>query len=407
MVAQEPEPLVSKLRTANENLVIASLLARDLQDRAEASNLRQNEFLAMLAHELRNPLAPIGLAAEMLGNLTSSHPEIPQIQELLVRQVSHMNRLLEDLLDASRVRTGKITLRSSPLLLAEIVEHAVEIARPSLLAHGQTLSIDLPQESVMVNGDPVRMSQVFSNLLLNASKYSRQTDTIALSARVRSNGLVAVSVKDKGVGIDPALQPFIFDLFTQATGTLDRSEGGLGIGLSMVRALVELHGGTVQVISEGLGRGSEFIVVLPTSNVAASALIVPALPRKAERPCRILLVEDSRDSNETLAYCLRWEGHTVSSAFDGPSGLAMAASGAYELVICDIGLPGMDGYQVIRQLKARDLKPVPVCIALSGYGQDEFRHRAARAGFDHYLVKPASLSAVRALIMQAFPVAAK
>lgn len=402
---KSPGNLVSKLRIANENLVIASLRAQDLQDRAEASNLRQNEFLSMLAHELRNPLAPLGMAAEMLNKLALAHAELPRIQQIIVRQVSHMDRLLGDLLDASRVRTGKIALKKTPLLLSDSIDHAVEIAQPSLLAHGQTVTLDLPAEAVVIDGDPVRMSQVFSNLLLNASKYSPQASSIALSARTRPNRTVAVSVKDQGVGIDPELQPFIFDLFTQASRTLDRAEGGLGIGLSMVRTLAEMHGGSVQVVSQGLGEGSEFIVVLPMSD-ALVPVAPPALDGQIARACRILLIEDNRDANETLAFCLRSDGHTVTSAFDGPSGVALATSGVYELIICDIGLPGMDGYQVMKELRLRGPTPPAVCIALSGYDQAAFRDRADAAGFDHYVVKPVSLDKLQALIAQAYPATA-
>ena len=400
-----PDELVRKLREANENLVVTSLRAQDLQDQAEAAVQRQTEFLSMLAHELRNPLAPISMAADLLGKISSAHPQLPRIQQIISRQVSHMKHLLDDLLDASRVSSGKITLKKSQLLLADMVQSAAEISQPVLNSHNQELMIDLPQQPVVIDGDATRLSQVFSNLLINASKYSPPGKSISVSARHSADGKVAVSIKDQGVGIEPEVQSYIFDLFTQAPRTLDRSEGGLGIGLSMVRTLVELHGGSVQVHSDGLGHGSEFTVVLPL--VAKPDLLeadraVPALPA---RSCRILIIEDNVDANETLNFCLSFEGHKVVSAFDGPTGLAMAKKGNFDVVMCDIGLPGMDGYEVLRQLKPSDVQPVPYCIAMTGYDSLDHRDHAQNAGFDSYLVKPVSIETLQDIVSKNFPVA--
>ena len=400
-----PDELVRKLREANENLVVTSLRAQDLQDQAEAAVQRQTEFLSMLAHELRNPLAPISMAADLLGKISSAHPQLPRIQQIISRQVSHMKHLLDDLLDASRVSSGKITLKKNYLLLADVVRSAAEISQPVLNSHNQELMIDLPQQPVVIDGDATRLSQVFSNLLINASKYSPPGKSISVSARHSADGKVAVSIKDQGVGIEPDVQSYIFDLFTQAPRTLDRSEGGLGIGLSMVRTLVELHGGSVQVHSDGLGHGSEFTVVLPL--VAKPDLLeadraVPALPA---RSCRILIIEDNVDANETLNFCLSFEGHKVVSAFDGPTGLAMAKKGNFDVVMCDIGLPGMDGYEVLRQLKPSDVQPVPYCIAMTGYDSLDHRDHAKNAGFDSYLVKPVSIETLQDIVSKNFPVA--
>lgn len=398
-----PEELVLKLREANQNLVIASLKAQDLQDQAEASVKRQTEFLSMLAHELRNPLAPIATAAEMLGKITSAHPQLPHIQQVIGRQVAHMKRLLEDLLDASRVTSGKITLRRHPLLLSEVVRNAAELSEPLMTKRHQRLVIDLPLQPVALHGDAVRLSQVFSNLLINASKYSAPDKSIALSARHLENGTVAISVKDEGVGIEAEMQPFIFDLFTQVPGTLDRSQGGLGIGLSMVRALVEMHEGTVQVRSEGLNCGAEFIVVLPVSRGVLAPEAVPALPRRPARSCRILIVEDNVDANQTLNFCLDHEGHSVASAYTGPAGFAMVQKGDYDIVVCDIGLPGMNGYELLHQIQLLGLAHTPYCIAMSGYDQQRIRAQADEVGFDSYLVKPVSMETLQDVIAQAFP----
>lgn len=397
------EGLVHQLREANESLVIASLKAQDLQDQAEASVERQTEFLSMLAHELRNPLAPIAMAAEMLDKFSSVHPQLPKIHQIIARQVGNMKRLLEDLLDASRVVSGKVTLKKSPLLLTDMVQGAVEIVQPLLNQHHQKLEVHLPGQPVVIDGDAMRLAQVFSNLLINASKYSPQSACITLSARPGADGMLAISVKDPGVGIDPEVQPFIFDLFTQAPGTLDRSQGGLGIGLSMVRTLLELHGGRVEAQSEGLGHGSEFIAYLPLMGDLAASQSHPALPEYLARPCRVLIIEDNVDANETLNFCLTFEGHTVASAFDGPAGLAEAKTGRYDLVICDIGLPGMDGYEVLRQIHLLDASPAPFCIAMTGYDNQEYRSHAQEVGFDAYLVKPVSIDTLQEVIAKAFP----
>ena len=399
------EELISKLRESNQSLVIASLQAQELQEKAEASIERQKEFLAMLAHELRNPLAPIAMAVGMLERITPAHPQLPYIQEVIDRQLSHITRLLEDLLDASRVTSGKITLKKSLLLLTDVMRSAVEISQPLLTKNCQQLNIDLPASPVLIDGDAVRLSQVFSNLLNNASKYSPPQQSISVSARPGAGGTIAISVKDQGVGIEADIQPFVFDLFTQSPRTLDRSEGGLGIGLSMVRTLVQLHGGTVHVNSDGLGFGSEFIVVLPVSGEAAMPEASLQRPAPPAAGCRILVIEDNVDANETLSFCLTAEGHSVTSAFDGPTGLAKAKEGPHDIVVCDVGLPGMDGHEVVRQMRLLRLSPEPHCIAMTGYEQPNPRAGGAENGFDHYLVKPVSLNTLQDVISRAMALA--
>lgn len=384
----QTKQLIRDLSAANESLVVASLKSQDLQEKAEAVTYRQQEFLSMLAHELRNPLAPIGLAAEMLERISHTHPQLPKIQHTITRQVAHMKRLLEDLLDASRVSTGKINLVPVCLLLQDVLVNAADTAKPALDGRQQTLVMDLPDAPVVINGDAVRLSQVFSNLLLNASKYTPQPDPIIVSARLNGHAQVEVSVKDSGVGIDREIQPFIFDLFTQAPRTLARSEGGLGIGLSMVRTLVQMHGGSVTVHSDGEDRGSEFIVTLPISAQVAPPPPVAQPHAQADRAGRILVIEDNVDGNETLNFCLSTEGHHVDSAFNGKQGLDMAIAGNYDIIFCDIGLPGMDGYEVVRHLRQAGTEPLPYCVAMTGYDQGNYRDRANQVGFDKFLVKP-------------------
>jgi CheY-like chemotaxis protein len=398
-----PQELASILREANQNLVIASLRAQYLQDQAEASVERQTEFLSMLAHELRNPLAPIALAAEMIGKISTAHPLLPEIQQIIARQVVHMKRLLEDLLDAARVNSGKINLKKGLLLLSGVVESAAEISQPHFFKLGQKLIIDLPHAPVALDGDGVRLSQVFSNLLINASKFSPPQSSITVSARLSEGGMVRISVKDQGIGIDPKDQPFVFDLFTQAANTLDRSQGGLGIGLSMARTLVQMHGGTLQLRSRGLGAGSEFIVELPVSvkPMASEADLIPhAYPA---RPCRILVIEDNVDANGALNACLSLDGHAVDSAYNGQSGLSMAKGGLYDIVISDIGLPGLNGYELIREIRMLRLVPEPYCIAMTGYDHQDSQSQAQKVGFDQYLVKPVPMKMLEALISKNFP----
>ena len=390
------EDLVLKLREANQHLVIATFGAQDMQASAEAANLRQADFLSMLAHELRNPLAPIAMAAELLGKITTAHPQLPKLHGIICRQASHMRHLVDDLLDASRSSSGKITLQKSPLLLSEIIESAVETSQPFIDKRHQNLTLELPATPVVIDGDLVRLAQVFSNLLINAAKFTPEHEKITVSARKLGN-TVAVSVKDNGMGIAPDIQPFIFDLFTQGYRSLDRAQGGLGIGLSLVRTIVDMHGGSAKVRSAGVGFGSEFIVVLPLSaRPLLSEMNAPAVI--PTRHCRILIIEDNIDLNETLNDLLTLEGHTVTSRFDGTTGLAIAKVNPYDIIICDIGLPGMDGYEVVKQLRLCSLNPSPCCIALTGYSQLTNRTLAKEAGFAHYLVKPIAIDTLLNLI---------
>jgi signal transduction histidine kinase len=389
------ENLVSQLREANQNLVLATFGAQDLQAKAELVNRMQEEFLSMLAHELRNPLAPVSMAAELLGKITDAHPQLPKIHRIISRQINHMTHMVNDLVDASRVRSGKITLHKQPRLLSEIIESAVETARPFIDKRQQQLTIDLPVDCV-IEGDLVRLAQVFSNLLVNAAKFTPEYERITVSARELA-GIVAVTVKDTGMGIALDFQPFIFTLFSQGERALDRSQGGLGIGLSLVRTIVEMHGGNVSVKSGGEGLGSEFTVVLPRST-AQLLQTIPEPDSVANHSCRILLVDDNVDSNDALKELLSLEGHTVNSSFDGTAGLAMAKENGYDIIISDIGLPGMDGYELVRQLRSYSLEPVPYCIALTGYSQEQNRTRAIAAGFDYYLVKPVTTETLVKLI---------
>lgn len=383
------------LREANQNLMIASVDAQNLRDAAEMAHARQNEFLAMLAHELRNPLAPISMANAMLARLPSPSAELLHLHAIIQRQVAHLTRLLDDLLDAARISSGKVALVCAPLALIDVLRRAVETVQVRVLERAQGVTLDLAEDPV-VDGDPVRLAQVFANLLVNASKYTGNGGTIRLTARSHE-GFAVVTVADNGAGIAADVMPHIFDLFTQGPRALARSEGGLGVGLNVVRNIVQLHGGTVSAVSDGSGSGSAFTVRLPLAVQAEQApLLNGAVSLLASR--RILVVEDNLDANDTLARLLRAEGHCVTSAYDGIAGLGMASRQSFDVLLCDIGLPGMDGLELIMRLRATTGAHVPFAIAISGYGRTEDRERAVSAGYGQYFVKPVDVNALLSLV---------
>ena len=365
---------------------------------AVAAALRQVEFLSMLAHELRNPLQPMAMANDLLASHTELHPDIARAHAVYSRQVAHMARLVDDLLDASRVSCGKIDLQMAPLWLSEVIEDAVETSLAGIERRHQQLQVRLPTLPLMIHGDQVRLAQAFANVLINASKFTQEYGHIDVVAQ-RVGDTVEVCISDDGAGIAPELQPFIFDLFTQGYRSLERAQGGLGIGLSLVRSITQLHGGSARVASEGTGKGSRFTITLPLS-----------YPRRAEKsssapqlalpvaPCKILLIEDNVDANDVMTMLLAAEGHAVTSCFDGPSGLRAGLDGSFDIVVCDIGLPRMDGFQVVSAMRAALPAPHPCFIATTGYSASDQPDRASEAGFDHYLVKPVSLESLTRII---------
>jgi PAS domain S-box-containing protein len=363
-----------------------ALLRRERAARAEAeaANRAKDEFLAMLGHELRNPLAPIATALELLrlqgdGSLG---PELAMIE----RQLRHVQRLVDDLLDVSRITRGKIELARRPAALARIVADAIEGASPLLERRKHRLVVDVPDDLV-VDGDPTRLTQVVANLLTNAAKFTPEQGRIEVSAAREGDDGVALRVRDTGAGIAPELLPNVFDLFTQGQRQLDRAQGGLGIGLTLVRNLVEAHGGTVEARSDGPGKGAEFVIRLPAAGQGAPAGDPrPSRPRRrTERPRRVLVVDDNLDAAEALAWLLRAVGHEVAIAHDGPQALRVAADFAPEVAVLDLGLPVMDGYELAERLRERGTGHL---IAVTGYGQDRDRARARAAGFAAHLVKP-------------------
>jgi signal transduction histidine kinase/ActR/RegA family two-component response regulator len=377
---------IEHMREANQNLVVAAIGAQSLRDDAEATNLRQNEFLAMLAHELRNPLAPISMAATMLARMPAPGGEVLNLQAVIERQVKHLSRLLDDLLDAARISSGKIALQLEVLSLQDLLERSLQTVKVRLDERGQQLECHFAGEPLLVNGDATRLEQVFANVLVNAAKFTPDGGHIVLMAS-REGDTAVVTVADDGMGISAEVLPHIFALFTQGPRSLARAEAGLGVGLNVVRNVVELHGGTVDAASRGLGLGSAFTVKLPLSHQPVNAPPTMAHAGFIKR-LRILLVEDNRDASDTLALLLRHEGHDVVAAYDGVTGLARARVNDFDVLICDIGLPGMDGLQLIRALRGTIGIHIPFAVAVSGYGQEEDRVRALSAGFAQYLVKP-------------------
>ncbi|MFE8646374.1 ATP-binding protein [Sphingomonas sp. NCPPB 2930] len=376
----------SDLSEANGHLVLAYLHATQQKEAAEHTQARQQELLAMLGHELRNPLAPIRNAAALLASDSLTPESLTTMQLIIDRQVGHMSRLLDDLLDASRVTNGKVHLRKCIVPIKEPLNQAVEQCAVLLQEQKHTLTVSMPTEDCFVDGDPARLLQIFANLLHNAIKYTAPGGRIALTARA-SEGAVVVEVADNGVGIAADALPHIFEMFQQENRSLDRSLGGLGLGLTIVRSMVDLHGGRIAAKSDGLGLGSTFVVTL----ALVAAPEAPASPQaEAELPpLRVLLVDDNADARVTLCTLFELAGHDPETAPDGPTALEKFDRHHPHVVVCDIGLPGMSGYEVAQHMRSGDSGHTPMLIALTGYDGPGRRERAIAAGFDCQLAKPA------------------
>jgi signal transduction histidine kinase/CheY-like chemotaxis protein len=377
----------------------------ELQRRADAlaeADRRKDEFLAMLGHELRNPLAPIRNAVRILELRGSPDRQLHWACGVIDRQAAQLARLVDDLLDVSRISRGKITLLKEPVELTDVIARAVESCRPQLEERRHELSVALPLEKVWLQADATRLAQVVANLLNNAAKYTAEGGRIGLSAQ-REGAEIVLRVRDNGVGIEADMLPRVFDLFAQADHTLDRAAGGLGIGLTLVKSLVELHGGRVEAFSAGLGQGSEFVIRLPVLTRDAEPPLTRAAPAPAPPSRRVLAVDDNVDAVESLALLLSAQGHEVRTAYDGPAAVAAAAAFQPEVVFLDIGLPHMDGYEVARRLRGQAGLSITLLVALTGYGQEEDRRRADEAGFDAYLIKPADPTTLQRLLQSATP----
>jgi signal transduction histidine kinase len=383
-------------RTAELEASMARQLA--LTEQLREADRRKDEFLALLAHELRNPLAPVVNAVNIMRMKESGDPDLLWCREVIERQAYQLTRLVDDLLDVSRITLGKIKLRPERLDIATAIAGAVEASRPLIESHHHEFVVTLPAHPVEVQGDLARLTQVVANLLNNAAKYQNELGRIELTVEQEEQDVV-ITVRDQGIGIPPQMLSEVFELFSQGERTLDRSQGGLGIGLSLVKTVVEMHGGSVSASSDGVDRGSAFVIRIPCLRPQESSARVNPLPgqRQVGSPRRILIVDDSKDAAESLAMLLSLSGHQVAVAHDGVQALEAVAAERPEVVLLDIGLPGMDGYEVCRRLRQGGMDDALI-IAMTGYGQERDRQRSKEAGFDTHTVKPVELDHLMELL---------
>jgi len=398
---------ISPVRNDAGEIIGASKVARDitLQKRVlrelEEADIRKNEFLALLAHELRNPLGPIRHAVKILRARVPSPDELQWATSIIDRQTEHMTRLVEDLLDVARITRGTIELRRERLDVATVLKSAVEASTALIERSRHQLKVTYPAGPLYVDGDVTRLTQVLANLLDNAAKYTDPGGQIWLSAD-REGEAAVISVKDSGIGIPSEMLPKVFDMFTQAGMSLDRSQGGLGVGLALVERLVKLHGGSVSAHSAGAGKGSQFTIRLPLSQAQKA----PAPERREDglqtaARSRILVVDDNVDSVESLAMLLAMMGHEVQTANDAEGAVAVAETFRPDVAILDIGLPRVNGYELAKQIRERPWAKDLVLVALTGWGQETHRRRSAESGFNHHLTKPVEFDVLQQILSAA------
>jgi len=390
------ENAIERLAMARELFERNVALTRSEQALSEA-DLRKNEFIATLAHELRNPLAPIASGLQVL-RLPNASVQSPRILDIMDRQLSQMTRLIDDLLDISRITSGKVLLRLQRVLVSVALDEAAEAALPMVDAAQHTLHVDIPQQPLWLDADPARLVQMIGNLLNNSAKYSKNGSHITLSARADGGELV-IEVKDTGLGIPTNMLTQVFDMFTQVNHTLERAQGGLGIGLALVKRLVEMHGGTIIAESAGADKGSTFSIRLPLAPAPPTSFA--NLPDEVSRPFtprRILVVDDNVDAANMLSLKLSLSGYVTRTAFTGEEALVVSAEFIPEIVFLDIGLPGISGYETARRFRATPLLKDACLIALTGWGGESDRHQSSDAGFDAHLTKPVEAAAIDAVI---------
>ena len=425
---RELEVVNRSLQNANSELEAANrLLQSEIAERARAekalkeADRHKDEFLAMLAHELRNPLAPIHNAVELMRLRPLDDPQLTWAQDVIARQLTYLTRLVDDLLDVSRITRGKINLARQAIDLEGLISRAVETVHPLFDEHRHQLTLELPEPGVQVFGDPTRLTQAIANVLGNAAKYTDTGGQISLTSVVRDRE-VEIRIRDNGIGIRPELLPHVFELFTQIDRQDGRTQGGLGIGLALVKRLVQMHQGEVTSVSEGLGKGSEFVIRLPQllaetaperepvqapprvnpevpSGAEAAAVVAPLVSASAARLARrILIADDNNDALESLATLLQLSGHEVFTATNGGTALQSAERHLPEVALLDIGMPMLDGYEVAKRIRAQPWGQRITLVALTGWGQDSDRRRSREAGFDSHLVKPLDLETLTDLL---------
>jgi PAS domain S-box-containing protein len=397
--------VITAIYDKDRQLIGYAKVTRDLTDKRkaaalEAADRQKNEFLAMLAHELRNPLAPISNGLQLLKLQDIDAGTVQQTTEMMERQIVHLVRLVDDLLDVSRVITGKLTFKPEPVEISAVVQRATEESRFTIDARGHELMLSLPARPIIVDADMHRLAQVITNLLENAAKYTETPSQIWLSVERQADDAV-IRVRDAGIGISAKTLPNIFNLFVQADNSLERPKGGLGIGLNVVKRIVDLHGGSVEATSPGLGQGSEFTVRIPISKSSepAAATKTDFHPIRAQvTKRRILVVDDNVDAAVTITALLKAWGHEVQTAYNGPAALEKVGTFRPEIILLDIGLPGMSGYDVAKNLRAEPAAQGVIIAALTGYGQDSDRQRSWEAGFDYHLTKPPDPTILESLL---------
>jgi signal transduction histidine kinase/ActR/RegA family two-component response regulator len=396
---------VSAAKEAAAHGVSAVAVIEDITERKHAeedlreADRRKDEFLATLAHELRNPLAPIRNSLHIFRMKGIQDPAVERVTGMMERQVAHMVRMVDDLLEVSRISRGKIELRKERVELAGVLRTAVDTSMPLIEAGGHKLSIHVPEEPLTMDADPVRLAQVFANLLNNSAKYTREGGEISMSVTAE-NGMAVVCVKDNGEGIPPQMLKRVFNMFTQVN-TGSRAQGGLGIGLTLARTLVHLHGGTIEAFSDGEGKGCEFIVRLPLAQPQHDAK--PVAPQPAAQPQslalkRVLVVDDNEDAADSLGMLLQFLGAEVMVVHDGRSALAALKTFRPAVILLDLGMPEMNGLEVARRVREDPEHKGMTLVALTGWGQREDRRRTHEAGFDYHLVKPADVSTLQSIL---------
>lgn len=403
-----PEILKAKVKVFVELFQMRQQAAMQAEERArrlaaEEADRRKDEFLGMLAHELRNPLGPIVNGVQLLEMIGPKDSAIQELRDMIDRQVTHMVRLIDDLLDSTRIAQGKILLRRTRCDLGEIVRKTAEDYRTIFTNGGLTLDVSVPAQPVWINGDVTRLAQAVGNLLHNAHKFTNAGGAVTISLlQDKNSGIAEVTVRDTGIGIDPHILPHIFESFRQSEQGLDRSKGGLGLGLALVKGLVGLHGGEVAASSGGPGTGAVFSVRLPTLEIGIAANDeTPALAAASSVKRRILLVEDNKDTARSLRSLLSLEGHEIQTAHTGTAGLQAVYSFRPQIILCDIGLPEMDGYELARTIREDETIGPTYAIALTGYGREEDVRLAREAGFDMHLTKPVDFNNLRRALADA------
>ena len=378
--------------------VHAMLRARQRQYQVRETQRRKDEFLASLGHELRNPLAPIKTSVALLSHLYPESEQVARVKGVIERQVTHLTRLVDDLLDVARITSGKVVLQRKDITLQQVLGHVVELCQPAASSRHISIALDLPPQTVVLHADYARMVQIFANIVSNAVKFTPNCGHIQVTARM-ADGRLQVAIEDNGIGIEPEAIPRIFSMFEQGRTLTGQMASGLGIGLSLARQFAEMHGGTIEAHSDGTGRGSRFVVSLAASMAdGPAAAPAHAAPASASHAVQVLVVDDNRDAADALQTLFQLEGYAARAAYDGAQALAAIDAAWPQLIVMDLGMPGMDGYEAARQIRRKAQGRDTLMLALTGWGQGEARQRTAQAGFDHHLTKPADFASITALL---------